>query len=120
MHLGALMCVAMVSFPFFVKITLSGVVIIHFVYVLNHYLLRLRKKSVVMLSNDDANNWHLHLSNNDVVRAELLRQSLVSRFLVVLRFKALESLQTYSLVLFADSESPQTFRRLKKRINEIR
>jgi len=73
-----------------------------------------RENHIISLEHDKKTQWVLHLSNGLFERVELLPNSVMMRYFLVLHFMCINTGKKETLVLFSDSFSGNDFRSLRR------
>lgn len=114
-HSGALICAWCNSLSVILKLLFTLVIIIYFVYVLYFHVLRKLKISISEIVFENK-KWYLKLVNGEILSANLLNSSIVTRYLVILNFEVSCKWRKFSLPLFLDSESPPILKKLRSKL----
>jgi len=119
---GIIIILSVVTSPLWLKISLTLLVILSFIYYLRLHLSQNTKKSVLSLQQDSAKNWFLTLYSNsgetEPKSVELLSSSFISKALIILNYRD-DQRSNYSVLITPDSNSSNEFRHLTIRIKLI-
>lgn len=112
-HLGALSCTVVSGAPIWLKIVVGLVCV--YSAVANSWETALRKvpRAITRCWVSSEGQWALQNRAGQVVTARLCADSLVTRFLIVLNFKPLQTKRVISIILVPDVVDTPTFQRLK-------
>ncbi|MGV6808830.1 MAG: protein YgfX [bacterium] len=85
-------------------------------YEIQHYLQQVHRSSVLRAVWDEDGEWQLLLADYRVQSVQLSPKSLLTPWLMCLRFHSLETNKRYTLLLFADALSAETLRQFRLRM----
>ncbi|HHC74912.1 MAG TPA: hypothetical protein ENK78_07535 [Thiothrix sp.] len=85
-------------------------------YDIQHYLQQAHRSSVLRAVWDEEGEWEVLLADYRVQAVQLSSTSLITPWLMCLRFQSLEANKRYTLLLFADALSVETLRQLRLRL----
>ncbi len=91
----------------------------NFIYVLAHYHQFYLLNAVTEIWQTQEGLWLLLLSNGRLQQAQLLGNSYISSYLMILNFRMLMTKKTLSVILVADSYDKNEFRRLRVGLHNI-
>ena len=115
-HLGAVIIIIALSFPWFFILPLIILISISLVKNLYRYALRLSTNAIVEVWRKDNNEWILRTKQGEVIGAHLQENSYRSLYLVVLNFKRVDTDKKISVVILPDVLAKTAFRRLRAQL----
>lgn len=119
---GIIIILSVVTFPLWLKASLTLLIIVSFIYYLRLHLSQNTKKSVLSIHQDSAKNWFITLNSNsgetEPKSVELLSSSFISKALIILNYRD-DQRSNYSVLITPDSNSSNKFRHLTIRIKLI-
>lgn len=110
-HLISLVCINLYAIQFSIKLALMLLVLLHASHVYIYYVRLIHVDSVRSIELNTHGQWLLR-KQQQWIEAELLDDSLVTHYLMVLNFKTKSYLNT-SVILMRDSVSAEEWRRLR-------
>ncbi len=113
LYLGALVCVLLSMAPGVVKLAVALLCLFCLIINLRYSTLQAAAAVVSLWVTEDG-LWHLQNRAGKVTEVELRGDSLVSRFLVVLNFKAGNKIRNIPVIVCSDSMDACSFRRFKQ------
>lgn len=123
MHAGALGCVSLLKMPWWAHIAMAVFFVVSFSLTYYHYVMLRSPKSIIRVS-EEKDRWSMQTRAGQILRGEVLGDSVVTNLVVVLNFKVNYATsskhKTFSVVVFADSVPASDFRRLKARLLFLR
>ena len=111
-HLGAMLCVLLISISLLIKIVLIFFCFISLLTIMWKYALLQHHQSISNVLVDGYDNWQLINKNGEKFVGELMGDSLLTNFLIILNFRSIDINKKCSVVIFKDSLSQRAFREL--------
>lgn len=112
LYLSTVLLLFFTTLPLIVKILLTTLTVMHFIYVRCSHVIRTFPTAVVGLEwNAQGNFWSLAQANAEEKNAWLLPSSLVTPFMILLKFKD-ENQSKKSVIVLPDNIGSTDFRRL--------
>ncbi len=113
---GALAFTALLSWPWWVKLGLSLLLIVSFVRVSRRHLLCRGRGAVLSMICEDGERWRLECAAGGWVGATLLSGSSLQPWVALMSFRVEGERRPWSVVVMSDSTDSTTFRRLHARL----
>ena len=113
LHLLTLLVVWLLQLLLLFKVTLSLLLLTCFIWQMRHHLLRSTRNAIKEVVLESDGSWWLIVNDGTKLQAELLPESFVKPWLVVLNFSAGWLFSTRSMILPPDSLDPEVARKLR-------
>lgn len=113
LHLLSLLVLWRLQLHTVLKVFLSLLLLSYFIWQVRHHLLRTTAKAIKQIQLESDGNWWLILNDGSKLSGELLPESFVKPWLVVLNFRTGSWFSTSSMLLLPDSLDPDVARRLR-------
>lgn len=112
LHFIAILSILFSSMPILLKVIISIICFTSWIFILHRYVLMLSTKSIVSAKLEKDLSWILVDKLGRAELATLQKNSLCTRWLVILNFKYVNRFFEVPLVIFPDSITKENFRRL--------
>ena len=113
LHLLGLLVLWQLQLHLLLKVALSLFLLAYFIWQVRHHLLRNTRSAIREVLLDADGTWRLILNKGTKIEGELLPESFVKPWLVVLNFRTGSWFSTSSMLLPPDSLDPDVARRLR-------
>lgn len=114
-HIAAVVVVFILPMPILLKALFAPLIILAGVYVLRRRVLFLDRQSIKNIVHHMHGDWYLELRDGQQYRAELRNDTFVSRWLIVLNFRA-DNGKSYSLPIIPGVLDQESCRQLRVRL----
>ncbi len=122
-HIAASLCVLALPLQWWAMLLIDICLLGSFIYNYQKYVARRNKQTIVKVWIDEKQTWQALLRGGEVLTVKLLGDSISSKMLVILNFQVMAGPQKnkkYSVIIFPDSVTKISFRRLKAWLNSHR
>lgn len=115
-HIGSFGLLWPLAVPVWIKVMITGLLIISFIYYLRQDALLTSDAAITVFTLTAEQKCIITTCSGTIIKGSLLADSFVSPYLTLILIQPQEKRRTYSIVLLPDSLDAETFRRLRVRL----
>jgi hypothetical protein len=113
LHAGALICVMALPLQWWAILLIALVLFISLIYYVELMVRYRLKRSIRKFESINSQQWYLWQNDQQKLTVSLQRDSIVTRYLLILHFRGVHHKKRRSIVLFKDALPAPHFRQLR-------